>query len=272
LPLSNRHIAQLEARNGLDILAIAAVGRAAIEAARRGVPVSAVDALIETGRLTLAEIDRIVLPRKTLSHRRALGALTPDQSDRVIWVARWDRGGGGDSRVRRERRPLAAPADDGARRRQADRSARHFGGRPAGRAPPDEDLSGEGARLVGGRWNSPGRPVVTTAEDAALAVLEVRVHLDLDFSLLPADDVLIAIDLDELSAGRLDVFPADTVAFGDAWLASRRSPVLNVPSAISPRAATCLSTPPTPTPGGRGSLRSGAFRSTSGYGAREPAN
>jgi putative toxin-antitoxin system antitoxin component (TIGR02293 family) len=75
--------------NRLDILEIAAAGgEAAIEAARRGAPVSAVDALIETGRLTLAEIDRIVLPRKTLSHRRALGALTPDQSDRLIRVAR----------------------------------------------------------------------------------------------------------------------------------------------------------------------------------------
>ena len=79
----------LGSANRLEILEIAAAdGRAAIEAARRGVPVSAVDALIETGRLTLAEIDRIMLPRKTLSHRRALGALTPDQSDRVIRVAR----------------------------------------------------------------------------------------------------------------------------------------------------------------------------------------
>lgn len=61
---------------------------AAIEATRRGLPVAAVDALIETGRLTLSEIDRVVLPRKTLSHRRALGALTPEQSDRLIRVAR----------------------------------------------------------------------------------------------------------------------------------------------------------------------------------------
>ena len=73
----------------IDILAIASAdGRTPIEAARQGLPVSAVDALIETGRLTLAEIDRIVLPRKTLSHRRALGTLTPDQSDRLIRVAR----------------------------------------------------------------------------------------------------------------------------------------------------------------------------------------
>ena len=73
----------------LRILEIAAAdGRMAIDATRRGLPVSAVDALVETGRLSLSEIDRIVLPRKTLSHRRGLGALTPDQSDRLIRVAR----------------------------------------------------------------------------------------------------------------------------------------------------------------------------------------
>ncbi len=79
----------VEFANAHDILRLAAGdGRAAIEATRRGLPVSAVDALIETGRLSLSEIDRIVLPRKTLSHRRTLGALTSDQSDRLIRVAR----------------------------------------------------------------------------------------------------------------------------------------------------------------------------------------
>jgi len=79
----------VEFANAHDILKLAAGdGRAAIEATRRGLPVSAVDALIETGRLSLSEIDRIVLPRKTLSHRRTLGALTSDQSDRLIRVAR----------------------------------------------------------------------------------------------------------------------------------------------------------------------------------------
>lgn len=75
--------------NRIEVLELAfADTRAAIEATRRGLPVAALDALIETGRLTLAEIDRIVLPRKTLSHRRVLGTLTPDQSDRLIRVAR----------------------------------------------------------------------------------------------------------------------------------------------------------------------------------------
>jgi RES domain-containing protein len=97
---------------------------------------------------------------------------------------------------------------------------------------PFADLSGEGARLYGGRWNSPGRPVVYAAEAAALAVLEVRVHLDLDWSLLPADYVLIAIDLSSLAIESLEEAPDDPVAYGDAWLESRRSAVLSVPSVL----------------------------------------
>jgi hypothetical protein len=38
-------------------------------------------------------------------------------------------------------------------------------------------LDGEGARRVGGRWNSPGRPVVYMAQSVALAVLENLVHM-----------------------------------------------------------------------------------------------
>jgi len=95
---------------------------------------------------------------------------------------------------------------------------------------PFADLSGDGARLYGGRWNSPGQAVVYAAEAAALAVLEVRVHLDLDWSLLPADYVLMAIDLGSLAIESLEETPADPAAFGDDWLEARRSPVLAVPS------------------------------------------
>lgn len=42
-----------------------------------------VDEAVEAGRLTAAEIDRLVIPRKTLAHRRTLGSLTPEQADRV---------------------------------------------------------------------------------------------------------------------------------------------------------------------------------------------
>ncbi len=55
---------------------------------RRGLPVEAVEFLLENARLTASELDQIVLPRKTLAHRRKLGTLTPEQSDRLLRVTR----------------------------------------------------------------------------------------------------------------------------------------------------------------------------------------
>lgn len=39
-------------------------------------------------------------------------------------------------------------------------------------------LTGEGARLNGGRWNPPGTPLLYTSATPELALLEVLVHLD----------------------------------------------------------------------------------------------
>jgi putative toxin-antitoxin system antitoxin component (TIGR02293 family) len=59
-----------------------------VRAVRRGLPVKTVQHMLDSGRLTLSEIDRIVLPRKTLANRRKVGVLTPEQSDRLLRVAR----------------------------------------------------------------------------------------------------------------------------------------------------------------------------------------
>jgi RES domain-containing protein len=97
---------------------------------------------------------------------------------------------------------------------------------------PFADLQGEGARRYGGRWNSPGRPLVYTASSAALAVLEIRVHLDLPLDLLPDDYVLLTIDVGQVVVKRIDSPPAIPSAFGDLWLGEQRTAVLEVPSAI----------------------------------------
>ncbi len=105
------------------------------------------------------------------------------------------------------------------------------------------DLSGEGARRHGGRWNSPGLPMVYTAEHPALAVLEVRVHLDLPPELLPDDYVLMRVALPDEPPEEVAAMPPDPRLVGDGWLRSGRTAVLRVPSAIVPTATNLLLNP-----------------------------
>jgi RES domain-containing protein len=110
---------------------------------------------------------------------------------------------------------------------------------------PHADLSGEGARRYGGRWNSIGRRVVYLAEHPALAALEVRVHLDLSYELLPDDYVLLGILVpDELV--RDTGACADTVAAGNAWLDRATSAALRVSSVLVPHAFNVLINPAHP--------------------------
>jgi putative toxin-antitoxin system antitoxin component (TIGR02293 family) len=55
---------------------------------REGLPLSVVDHALADGRISAAELDRLALSRKTLAHRRSLGSLTPDQSDRLSRLLR----------------------------------------------------------------------------------------------------------------------------------------------------------------------------------------
>lgn len=107
----------------------------------------------------------------------------------------------------------------------------------------DDPLSAEGARLYGGRWNSPGVSVVYFAESISLAVLEVLVHLQttriLDsYSLIRIDFEASAVRT--MGAGSLPPtwadFPAapELQALGDAWVESSDSALLRLPSSIVP--------------------------------------
>ncbi|HWK46341.1 MAG TPA: antitoxin Xre/MbcA/ParS toxin-binding domain-containing protein [Stellaceae bacterium] len=51
---------------------------------RKGLPVQAIATLVDQGGFTVAELDQVIISRKTLAHRRQIGTLTPDQSDRVV--------------------------------------------------------------------------------------------------------------------------------------------------------------------------------------------
>ncbi|HLJ75215.1 MAG TPA: RES family NAD+ phosphorylase [Thermoanaerobaculia bacterium] len=102
-------------------------------------------------------------------------------------------------------------------------------------------FDGEGPRFLGGRWNSPGVRVVYTSENAALAALEVLVHLKRMRSL--PDFAVISCQFDEklveavkdLPEGWRDYPPRpEQQAIGDEWARSARSAVLRVPSVIVP--------------------------------------
>ncbi|MGH7106522.1 MAG: type II RES/Xre toxin-antitoxin system antitoxin [Acetobacteraceae bacterium] len=84
----NHHATVLDVVGGVAVVGAADGAVDFVKLVRRGLPVAAVQFVLDSGRLTVAELDRIVLPRKTLANRRKLGNLTPEQSDRLVRVAR----------------------------------------------------------------------------------------------------------------------------------------------------------------------------------------
>lgn len=100
-----------------------------------------------------------------------------------------------------------------------------------------------GARRVGGRWNSPGIPVVYASEALSLALVEVLVHLPPgllpSYSAIPARyeaGLTLTLSLEALADDwRSSPPPTSTQAVGDAWARERRSAILRVPSVVIPQ-------------------------------------
>lgn len=104
-----------------------------------------------------------------------------------------------------------------------------------------QDLSGRGAELAGGRWNSIGTPMLYTAESRALCVLEMAVHLP--YGLMQREYRLITLQLPEqlienLAAETLpegwDHLPPGIACklLGDRFVLDGKSLALRVPSAV----------------------------------------
>jgi len=103
------------------------------------------------------------------------------------------------------------------------------------------DLSGRGAELNGGRWNSKGTSVVYTSSSRALAVLEVAVHTPLGF--IPSDYFMATIELpdnSEIFKSEIDQLPEKwnsnplikaTQQIGDSFVKANKYLALQVPSA-----------------------------------------
>jgi RES domain-containing protein len=102
-------------------------------------------------------------------------------------------------------------------------------------------FDGTGAMLHGGRWNSPGRAVIYAAETFANAMLEVLAHANL--SAIPKHHACIriripdALRVQDITPAQLSDWPhtPESVcrSLGDAWLDSRSSAVLRVPSVVT---------------------------------------
>jgi RES domain-containing protein len=103
-------------------------------------------------------------------------------------------------------------------------------------------FDGTGAAEYGGRWNSPGRPVIYAASSLSLALLEQLAQTGTGH--LPSDQVCIEITIPDavgVETGDGSDIPgwdaADRRAsrvFGDRWLTEARSCVLLIPSVIVP--------------------------------------
>lgn len=118
----------------------------------------------------------------------------------------------------------------------------------------DTAFTGEGARKYGGRWNSPGKRMVYTAEHASLAMLEMVVHVG---GTLLREYQIIPIRFDEALVSTLDATrlpddwqsspaPFELKLIGDEWLDSLSSCILKVPSAVVPQESNYLLNPQHP--------------------------
>ena len=104
------------------------------------------------------------------------------------------------------------------------------------------DLSGKGAELYGGRWNSKGVPVVYAAENRALAVTEIIAYAPPGF--IPEGYVLNIIEVPDSSTPcsiEPETLPEgwkryphgkETKMLGDALLREKKCLLAKVPSAL----------------------------------------
>ncbi len=106
------------------------------------------------------------------------------------------------------------------------------------------DLSGEGSRIYGGRWNPAGRAVIYTSDSASLAMLEMVAFYAVSGA--PPDLVLVVIEIPDIvtiEKPDMAVLPTDwnarpqkssTSNFGLIWLDTSKASCLRVPSVITP--------------------------------------
>lgn len=104
------------------------------------------------------------------------------------------------------------------------------------------DLSGNGARIYGGRWNHKGTGVIYASESRSLVMVECLVHVPL--AIAPADLRIAIIEIpdrvipkqiskrDLPSNWRDYPAPQELLEIGTNWVLKNESLLLRVPSAV----------------------------------------
>lgn len=114
------------------------------------------------------------------------------------------------------------------------------------------DLTGEGAKRAGGRWNYVGTSVIYTAQNGPLAVLEVLQYIEVTdvhkFSMLtievPDDALITHIDKNSLPDGwQRFPYPSETKEIGRLWAEKENTLLLEVSSAVYPDESNWLINP-----------------------------
>lgn len=115
-------------------------------------------------------------------------------------------------------------------------------------------LSGEGARLLGGRWSKVGTPLIYTAATPELALLEVLVHLegtppeDLPplaiITLQIPDENILKTKFEELPQHWQNVPASQSLQnFTNKWLEEKSYFAMQIPSVVMPKSNNYLLNP-----------------------------
>lgn len=116
-------------------------------------------------------------------------------------------------------------------------------------------FSGDGARLYGGRWNSPGVRIVYSSSSLALAAVETFVHLEPNLqpddlvsieAVIPVDLSVERFDLRFLPRKWYELRDDALRTIGDRWIRGGKTVALQVPSAAIRREWNVLVNPEHP--------------------------
>jgi RES domain-containing protein len=112
-----------------------------------------------------------------------------------------------------------------------------------GKTKHSNDLSGEGAKINGGRWNHKSIPCLYASESRALSLLEYTVNVNIEeipraLSIttieIPNDEILIVNEASLPGDWKAVPAPSSTKDFGSNLLKTSKKAVFRIPSSVLP--------------------------------------